>query len=104
MGAPKIVGLSAGLRDNENRVLPINSDGPCWWVDGQYAWFHVPGLPGGTDAYARSLGAVGGLGKAILTDITSVLRVRPLEEWEAKSCGPRYASVSTIRARYSLPR
>ena len=59
--------LAVGLRsnDDESRVLPIDLDGPCWWPQNQYAWFHVPDLAGGTDAYADPLGD---LGTSILTE------------------------------------
>jgi hypothetical protein len=70
-GIHTFVKLSAGMRSNneESRVLPINLDGPCWWPEDQYAWFHVPGIAGGTDAYANvmHLHDAEDLGQSILT-------------------------------------
>ncbi len=66
------VTLAVGLRtnDDESRVLPIDLDSPCWWPNTQYAWFHVPGVGGGTDAYADLINQddEDDLGKALLTE------------------------------------
>lgn len=49
------VQFSVGMRDAENRVLPIDLYGPAWWPQEQFAWFHIPGVAGGSHAYARPL-------------------------------------------------
>lgn len=71
-GVERPVRLSVGLRSNDeaSRVLPIDLDGPCWWPSNQYAWFFVPGVAGGTDAYADEMRAddPDDLGRSILTD------------------------------------
>jgi hypothetical protein len=71
-GIERPVRLSVGLRSNDeaSRVLPIDLDGPCWWPATQYAWFSVPGVDGGTDAYANEMRAhdPDDLGRGILTD------------------------------------
>jgi hypothetical protein len=33
-------------------IVPFDPAGPAWWADDCYAWFQVPGVAGGTDAYA----------------------------------------------------
>jgi hypothetical protein len=61
----KIIELSVGMRDQQDRVLPVDLDGPCWWPEEHYAWFHVAGIPGGTDAYAWRMDDCG---RSMLTD------------------------------------
>jgi hypothetical protein len=77
-GIHKSITLSAGLRtnDDESRVLPIDLDSPCWWPEIQYAWFHVLGISGGTDAYAHVMNQddKDDLGESTLTeDITGTM-------------------------------
>jgi len=67
------VALTVELRttDDASRNLLTDLDGPCWWPSSQYAWFTVPGVPGGTDAYADKMqpDADGyDLGRSILTE------------------------------------
>ena len=52
-GIIKIVSLEVGLRDDQDHVLAIDLNGPCWWDEGRYAWFYIPGVPGGTDAHTN---------------------------------------------------
>ncbi len=63
-GVKKKVTISAGLRSKENKILPIDLASAAWWEKKQYAWFTVPGVVGGTDAYASDLT---GFGEGILT-------------------------------------
>jgi hypothetical protein len=49
------VAIEAGMRDHRDQVLPLDLARPAWWNEGEYAWFYVPGVPGGTDAYARPM-------------------------------------------------
>jgi hypothetical protein len=41
--------------DEENHDVPFDRNGPVWWPENQYAWFFVRGVPGGTDAYAKTM-------------------------------------------------
>lgn len=60
-GITQPVPLAVTLRraEPDHPVVPVDTGGPAWWPEECYAWFHVPGLPGGTDAYACPMEDVG---------------------------------------------
>jgi hypothetical protein len=42
--------LDVCLRRNKtNELLTLDLSAPATWEESEYAWFHVPGVPGGTD-------------------------------------------------------
>jgi hypothetical protein len=53
--------LAVTLRraEPDHPVVPFDTGGPAWWPEDCYAWFHVPGVGGGTDAYACPMDDVG---------------------------------------------
>lgn len=55
--APLAVTLRQAQPDRP--IIPFDTNGPAWWPEDCYAWFHVPGVPGGTDAYACPMDEVG---------------------------------------------
>lgn len=55
--APLTVTLRRAQPDHP--VVPFDTAGPAWWPDDCYAWFHVTGVTGGTDAYACPMDEAG---------------------------------------------
>jgi hypothetical protein len=41
--------------ESPDATLPTNLDSPALWDEHHYAWFSVPPVPGGTDAYVLSV-------------------------------------------------
>jgi len=43
----------------ERPMVAFQMSDPAWWGKDSFAWFHVPGVEGGTDAYARHMDSQG---------------------------------------------
>src|SRR4051812_7815405 len=49
---PAPLAVTLRRKEPDAPILPFDPAGPAWWPDDCYAWFQVPGVAGGTDAYA----------------------------------------------------
>jgi hypothetical protein len=49
---PALLAVTLRRVEPDGPIVPLDTDGPAWWPQDCYAWFHVPGVTGGTDAYA----------------------------------------------------
>ena len=56
-GVTQAAALAVTLRrlEPDQPVIAFDTGAPAWWPEDCYAWFQVPGVAGGTDAYARPI-------------------------------------------------
>ncbi len=56
---PVRLAVTLHRREPERRTVTFEIGDLAWWRDDCFAWFHVPGVDGGSDAFARKFDSVG---------------------------------------------
>ena len=44
------------IKEPSSQRIPLDLRSPFIWNNDEYAWFHIPGIAGGTDAYCEKIG------------------------------------------------